>query len=223
MFDSAARQHLAWSCLVGGGSGGDLGDTNGLGCSIGPNHILAARHSSTDICDRYSWPSVFKADGLFRCEVAFESTEHDLMILRTVARIVAAHPCGHSDFPLFFNALPSPGTQVEFIARRVTCDDGRLDELHRYRVHGTVSAFLPHGASQLHHFLLNDVVYQAGSSGAAVFLADGSIAGVLIRGLPVQTNEPSDSGEWHHFPLVTSIAPLIDQIHMILGDAYLIT
>lgn len=220
MCKSAAEQHVAWSCLVGGGSDHDLGETHGLGCTIDAHHILTARHCWSCIRNQYSWPLVFRNDGLFRCEVVYESSVDDIMILKAMRPIrLTSLPCP-SRFPRFHRAEPEIGANVGFIARRILRNDptDESEQLDRVFLSGTISSFLPAGMNRHRHLMITDVVYQAGSSGAAVFLPDGGVVGVLTRGVPIQPTHSSGSAEWHTWPVATSILPLITQIEVALGN-----
>jgi len=140
------------------------------------------------------------------------------MILRTITRISGKRGFQHREFPSFYNAIPSPGMEVELTVRELVPNNRGEDDLKRYPLHGVVSALQPPDPCQLGYFLLDNVIYQCGSSGAAVFLEDGSIVGVLIRGLPIQSDEFSNSGEWHTLPLISPIAPLIKVIDMVIRE-----
>jgi hypothetical protein len=81
MFQLAAAQHFAWRCDVSSLPDLTTRRAAGNGCMLDDKHILTARHVCTGIR-----PPVLRPDGIFSCEVVFESSEYDIAVLRTTSR-----------------------------------------------------------------------------------------------------------------------------------------
>ena len=87
MFSTSARLHFQTSSDIGGGSRTAVGKLFGKGCWLNDSHALTALHIWRQISDVYEWPVARRYDGLYKCEIAFEQTDADLLILRTIEKL----------------------------------------------------------------------------------------------------------------------------------------
>ena len=217
MFESAAHNHLAWNCLVGGSSLGDTPQTLGMGCILDGRHVLTAQHLWLNNRHRYTWPAVVIDDDIFPCEVAFEESSSDIMVLRTIRKPFSSPQYCEPQYPNFSERQAVPGISVGLIARLLTSsEDSSETILLRHFVSGTVATVLPERASGVPRFAISGVCLQRGSCGTAVFASDGSILGVLVKTLWFPADLDATHGIWYALHIVSSIFPLIQDINPLI-------
>src|SRR2546423_2168489 len=116
MFEEATRLHFLLKCSVGGGSRGIKGKLHGMGCQLDNDHVLTAWHVWREIRQKYMWPVVIKADGLFKCEVAFEQHDADLLVLRATEKIKEVESRRPSRYPKISGSSLFLGKTVGYLA-----------------------------------------------------------------------------------------------------------
>lgn len=170
--------------------------------------------------DHFDSPCVMHSSGVFRCEVLREWPDWDIILLRTVDRLVgrpvAETPSVQSD--------PYPGLSRErmYIGREVGMFS-RLSLADEDEDRGSISLFTsgrvssgryPGNENQKLMYGLSNTVVQRGFSGSAVFLTDGSILGVLVQTLsfPIDRKYPS----WGRY-VIPMVSPLYEIREEIAG------
>lgn len=215
MFQSAATNHFAWQCDVGGGSKTDHGGLSGNGCMLDNIHVLTARHVWTSICHKYEWPVALRQDGLFRCEVAFESPEHDIMVLRTVAPMSDPTGTPPPTYPKLSTDKMFLGSFVGFISRLQLGTAEQAESLPHFAF-AVVSVLPAPQNGRVFQFALSSTVMQFGFSGSAVFRQDGSIVGVLTSNLRFCADLHDSTAPVYSLPCVSPIFPLVQQLESII-------
>jgi hypothetical protein len=187
MFEQAAWKHYKWNCSVGGISDDLRGMTVGMGCFLSDEIVLSAAHVWSGVAGRYTSPFVIHAEGGFRCEVLREWPEWDIILLRTVERIF-----GSATEPSNEAVLHPPLSQEKMYLGREVGMFSRLSLADEETDHGSLNLFtagrvsswcLPSTENQKVMYGLSNTIVQRGFSGSAVFLADGSVVGVLVQTL----------------------------------------
>ena len=217
MFEAAARNYWSWNCSVGGGSDTVKGKLHGIGCVLDESHVLTARHVWTQIRKDYSWPVVLKCDGLFRCEVAFESPEYDIAVLRATTQLHAAELRPPTSFP---QLSPSPlmiGASVGFVSALHLHESFHETTRHTYFSSGSVGFFTPSTDGSAMSYVLSSCVVQKGMSGSPVFRPDGSLVGVFIQTISFRADFRDTSAPIYTLPVVSPIGPLRAQILAVLA------
>jgi hypothetical protein len=211
MFEEAARKHSQWICSVGGGSPAVQGMLHGMGCVLDDYHVLTATHCWSEISNKYDWPVVARHDGLFRCEVVFKATEADILVLRSVEKIVDCRLYNFNEYPLLTTTPAFLGSLVGFMSR-LKLDDSSPT----FFAMGVISMFLPYKDSEWKNFAISNTIMQHGFSGSPVFRPDGSIVGVLTQTINFITNKTNPDEPWDSLPIVAPIWPLIHDINAVL-------
>lgn len=211
MFTEAARLHFQTCCDIGGGSPNVHGKLFGKGCWLSDKHVLTALHVWQGISDDYEWPVAIRHDGLYKCEIAFEQADADLLILRTVEKLKHANLHQPVKYPGISANQAFLGKTVGYLATLKVpnaCDT----ESHTYFASACVSMFMQTGASQGLYFALTGGLIQRGFSGGPVFEANGDIIGVLVQSLrfPVDPQNPTLSITT--IPLMSPVLPYRSEI-----------
>jgi hypothetical protein len=217
MFQAAATNHFTWNCCVGGGSSTSRGQLFGIGCTLDAKHVLTANHIWAEINHRYEWPTVLRRDGGFRCEVAFKSPQHDIMILRATEQMSDGVSDSIVTYPTFAREPISLGSSVGFMSRlrlHRTIDDVAS---YTHFAFGTVAMNMPSEDGHAPQFALSSTVSQQGFSGSPVFRPDGSIVGVLTGGLSFCADFQDDSAPIHRLPLVSPVYSVLQQLLTSIG------
>lgn len=215
MFQVAATDHYSWNCSIGGGSASSRGNLYGIGCVLDNIHVLTARHIWFSIKDKHEWPTVLRHDGGFRCEVVFESTEYDIMVLRAVASIDKRNSEPFKKYPIFSDEHIHLGSSVGFMSRlHLIKNDEQVSFTHF--AFATVSLIVPPENDHAMQFALSSTVTQEGFSGSPVFRADGSIVGVLTGGMSFRADFYNLAAPIHTLPLISPILPLIQQLEAVI-------
>jgi Trypsin-like peptidase domain len=196
MFEQAAQQHFEWHCQVGGTSIDRKGICVGMGCFLTDNIVLSAAHVWGAVREKYEWPCVVHSTGGFRCEVLREWPAWDVIVLRTKALIrdsavTKTQRTPRPSQPVLSQERMYLGREVGVFSRLSLMNEE--DSLSLF-TSGRVSSFhFPTDDNQRLKYGLANTVVQKGFSGSAVFLADGSIVGVLVQTLsfPVDLEHPS--------------------------------
>jgi hypothetical protein len=219
MFQAAATNYSTWYCSVGDGSINTKGLLYGGGCTIDNIHILTARHVWFDVANKHDWPMVLKQDGTFRCEVAFESSEYDIMLLRAVARISEKVPNAIDTYPIFSDAPLHLGMSVGFMTRLRGHKPTGEQFSRAYFASATVSVNLPAENGRASQFALSGAAGQVGWSGSPVFRPDSSIVGVLTGGWPLREDLNDLTSPISTLPLVAPIFPLIEYLKVAIIES----
>jgi hypothetical protein len=218
MFEAACRDYLLWQCSVGGGSSQEKGKLHGMGCVLDSSHVLTARHVWTQIEKNYSWPVVLKFDGLFRCEIALESVAHDIMVLRTAAKLEAVQMETPTTFPSLSSSLLFIGASVGFISALRLHESFQKSTRHTYFGSGSVAFLVCPTDDLAATYALSGCVVQKGMSGSPVFRPDGSLVGVFIETLSFATDILDPASPMYLLPVVSPIRPLLSQIQTLLSE-----
>jgi hypothetical protein len=192
MFTEAARLHFQTCYDVGGGSRNVQGKLFGKGCWLSENHILTALHVWQGISDVYEWPVAIRHDGLYKCEIAFEQTDADLLVLKTVEKLKHADFPQPVQYPGISANQPFLGTTVGYLATLKIPNAADDTDDRTYFASASVSMFMEAGASKGVFFALAGGLIQQGFSGGPVFEASGDVIGVLVQSLrfPVDPTNP---------------------------------
>ena len=119
MFDDACSLYWDVQCSVGGGNPDSDGKIFGMGCLVTPTVVITASHVYRLIEKDFSWPVVRQFDGFYRCEIVFDSPDHDVMALRPVERIRVAEGKAPARFPHVFRTVMRHGLLVGYLANNV--------------------------------------------------------------------------------------------------------
>jgi hypothetical protein len=111
MFKDACHQYWDLRCEIGGGSEAIAGKLYGKGCLLSPDVILTARHIFSSVAQNYDWPVVLKHDGLFKCDVIYDSKESDICIYHAAVKLRDA---GEMSPPKSFPTLYSQSRSLDF-------------------------------------------------------------------------------------------------------------
>ncbi len=194
MFRSAVAVYQDLFCSFGGGSAETDARIHAMSCLVSPRHVITVAHVLRDIAKTYSWPVVSKFDGLFRCETAFISDEDDIAVMQTTD-LIAPHQYQLRPPQAYPEVSPKDvawGMRVGYLSRlRKPESSGRNDSMY------FSSADVAYrGESEEGHarWVFSSGFSEPGFSGSPVFLADGSLVGVLA-GTTAMFQEPPDYGE----------------------------
>jgi hypothetical protein len=220
MFEQAAQQHFEWHCQVGGISSDQKGICVGMGCFLSKNIVLSAAHVWSGLHDSYEWPCVTHSTGGFRCEVLREWPDWDVIILRTIERILgpAVTKTPGTAHPTLSQEKMYLGREVGMFSRLdLTAEEGSRDSLSLFTSGRVSSHHFPKSENQkLKHGLANTVV-QRGFSGSAVFLPDGSVVGVLVEGISFPIDLENLSWGRYVIPLVSPLYEIREEIAGLLN------
>jgi hypothetical protein len=231
MFASSASHFFDCSCIVGGGCNGNppVGIMHGIGCLLDKSHVLTAAHCWTRVKEKYEWPAVGTLDGLFRCEVAFQSEEFDILLLRLLELVKASPSSLALKQPESYAQLGDDqiflGSQVGFISRlklQNTLDD---TSTHTHFSAAFVSMMLPgstaRGMQNYPRFALSGTVMQKGFSGSPVFLPSRSIVGVLVESVSFRANFDDANAPIYVLPVISPIRPVISGLRDAVRSTFL--
>jgi len=202
-------------CSVGGGSGANDGQLHGMGCLLTSDYVLTARHVWTTIQDRYRWPVVLKHDGLFRCQIVFESEVQDLLFVRAIERVgeSSARP-PPSEYPSYSDRRMFIGDEVGFISRLMVPDTVESATQYTCFSHGYVS-FMLRDSGEGTRFAISSTLIQEGFSGSPVFYQDSSLAGVLVQTISFRPDFHNPRAPLYTLPVVSPIDTVMEQISAI--------
>ena len=183
-----------------------------MGCLLNASHVLTARHVWRGIQNKYSWPVVLKFDGLFRCEVAFESREHDIMVLRTIHKLDDAQLSAPAEYPALSDHPLDIGASVGIISALHLM--ASPTERNRYTAFasGSVAFFLPPEKGSAAAYVLSGCVVQKGMSGSAAFRPDGSLVGVFIQTFSFRADYEDARAPIYTLPVISPIRPVQSSI-----------
>jgi hypothetical protein len=217
MFEVAAKKHYRWKCGVGGGTDANDGGSYGMGCVLDSRHVLTARHCWSGISNKYSWPIALRTDGLFRCEVIFESIPHDILILRSTNKIVMGPGAestlrSFAEYPVLSKKQIFLGSSVGFMSNLQLYKSADDTELHPHFAAGFVSMILPERNGKALRFALSSTVIQSGFSGSPVFTTDGSIVGVVVERQSFRADYADVTAPIYTLPVISPICHLAHEI-----------
>ena len=217
LFTEAYAVYRKLLCQIGGGSPTIEGRLFGSGCLISNHHILTARHVVNTLPDFTEWPVVLKYDGLFQCDILFESSEHDLMILEANRRIATSSQPAPTEFPEFVVGHPKFGSSVGHIARlKSTTEDGRTNS-HTYFSPSTVSMYAPSRPDEATMYVLANGIVQPGFSGCPVFGADRTLHGILVQCYQFPIHSENQITQIHSLPIMSPVFPIRAEIDSALN------
>lgn len=217
MFQSACAKYWNWQCSIGGGSSSHAGKIFGMGCLLSENYILSARHVWTGIQREYEWPVILKYDGLFKCEIAFESEEQDVILLKTVQKVKETSSGQPTGSPKLSRKKMSVGDSVGFISHLKLFDVQNVKRGHTCFSHGYVAFFLQNTSPGV-RYAISSTVIQKGFSGSPVFYADCSLSGVLVETVSFRADLHEEGAPIYKLPVVAPIFPIFDQLSSIVSQ-----
>jgi hypothetical protein len=188
-----------------------------MGCVLDEKHVLTARHVWSEIQNKYSWPVVAREEGLFKCEVVFESKAHDILVLHAVKLIHEIRdddnkPKRISSYPILSNKRPFLGCSIGFMSNlkmHITIEE---TEVHSHMAVGNISMLLPDKEKDVLNFSLSGTVIQKGFSGSAVFLPDGKIIGVIIETISFAADFHNPKSVIYLLPVMAPLYPVFNEI-----------
>jgi len=191
MFSESARLHFQTCSDIGGGSRRAIGKLFGKGCWLSDRHVLTALHVWRHISDTYEWPVARRYDGLYKCEIAFEQANADLLILRTVEKLEHAEFSKPFKYPGISANPAFLGKSVGYLAT-LKVPNGGVTDHHSYFSSACVSMVLKSDSSKAPYLALTGGLIQRGFSGGPVFEENGDIVGVLVQSLrfPLDLENP---------------------------------
>jgi len=116
MFSNSAKLHFATKCHVGGGSVKGNLKLYGIGCWLNENHVLTAGHVWHKISEKHEWPVAIRYDGLYRCEIIFDQSDSDLLLLKAASKIADASLSRPEAYPSLSPIRPFLGKTVGYLA-----------------------------------------------------------------------------------------------------------
>ena len=212
MFASACSKYAPLICQIGGGSPTVEGFLFGSGCLLSPTLIITARHIVRDLPNNLTWPVVLKHDGLFQCEVSFESVEQDIAILRVTKLVETVSSAPPREYPLWPTTLPSLGMCVGYMGKLHL--PGSKPKI--YFAPSMISMLHSNSTSQGYKCMLNEGVVESGFSGCAVFAPDGQIHGVIVEFFQFSV-KVGNQQLWHRQPVMSCLGPILAPIRQLVG------
>jgi hypothetical protein len=193
----------------------------GVGCVLDENHLLTAAHV---LKPGSGFIAAIVGQALVRCEISFESKEFDICLLRMVEPLNGRWE-NVKTFPRLSSGAVSLGTSVAFFSpvslfrqpEKVVEETATQGQFHLTT--GTVSMVLPPDEiNRQEKYLISTPIAQKGFGGSAVFLADGTVVGVVIQMLVFQAeNDPFAPA--YRLPVMSPILTLRKQIQTLLAPA----
>lgn len=206
MFSAACAIYRPLSCRVGGGADIEQGRLFGSGCLVSPNHVLTARHVVNKLPRDLNWPVVLKFDGLFRCTVVWESTEHDLALVETGSLLESIQVPAPTEYPRWPNSVPDYGVSVGYIATPHLNDSTSAT----YFAQAAISMLL-RGRPGL-RYMLSDGIVQSGFSGCPVFSPNSELQGVIVESYPFPEYVDQQPVVLQTRPVMSAICPVLSAI-----------
>ncbi len=213
MFKDSAKKYYNWTCSVGGGSATVMGKIYGMGCVLDELHTITAHHCWTSISHKYEWPVVLREDGLFLCEIVFNSTSHDIIIYKSIKKLSDKPKGLISEYPNISEEHLFLGESVGFMSRLTTYVSYDKSTSHTHFSSGTISMFQKNEEQTAMQFVISSTVIQKGFSGSAVFTPDGSLVGILVQTLRFAADIEDPESEIYTLPVMAPIRPLINEIN----------
>ena len=207
MFASACSKYAPLVCQIGGGSATVEGSLLGSGCLLSPTQFITARHIVHNIPKHLTWPVVLKHDGLFRCEISYESVEQDISILRITDLIESVISASPTEYPVWPTSLPSLGMEVGYVGKlHLPGSNPRM-----YFARSVVSMLASNSPAHGYKCMLSDAVFESGFSGSAVFTPDGQLHGIIVEAFQFYVDVGKQK-VWHRHPVMSCLAPILASI-----------
>jgi hypothetical protein len=189
-----------------------------MGSLLDARHVLTARHCwAPPISQKYSWPVVFYCEGLFRCEVVFESAADDVIVLRMVEQLEDCQLARATKFPRIAKKPVFMGAWLGFISTMKIYADAHTPERHNHLAVGIVSMMFPANSENSFRLALSSTAIQPGFSGSAVFLPDGAIVGVVLEMMKFRADLKDPRTPLQTLPVISPICELANDIKAILA------
>ncbi len=211
MFKDACHQYWDLRCEIGGGSKDIAGKLFGKGCLLTPDVILTARHVFSSVARNYDWPVVLKHDGLFKCDVIYDSKDSDICIYHAAIKLrdVVEMDTPRS-FPTLYSQKPFLGLQVGYFGT-LRSEDEKGEERAMTSFSAAFISFMVPDSKPI-RFGLNGGVIQRGFSGSPVFTAKGDLVGVIVQSMKYCTDYDQPLGSVHTFSIISPIMNYHDEI-----------
>jgi hypothetical protein len=225
MFEQAARQHSLWYCKVGGVDSDLRVVDTGMGTFLSDKIVLSSAHVWSNVPDHFDSPCVMHSSGVFRCEVLKEWPDWDVILLGTVERItgpaVTKTPKAPPEpYPKLSQERMYVGREVGMFSSLSLADKDKERDSVNIFTSGRISlGRYPTSANQKLLYGLSNTVIQRGFSGSAVFLADGSVVGVLVQALVFPIDRENLSWGRYVLPLVSPLHEIREEIVGLLNQS----
>ena len=216
MFQKACQIFWDVNCQVGGGKNQKQG-LHGMGCEVSPLHILTARHVWEETSAQYDYPIVMKHDGIFRSEVAFESADHDLLLLKCKKKISDCNFQKPQSYPKIFGKSLSLGVSVGYITALHLPQPSGDTSRHTCFSSTSVSFDFKDAKTQTRLIVLGGGIMQKGFSGGPVFTVDGSLVGIIVQSLQFATDCGHFSATSYTLPVMSPLFPFKSKIESLIS------
>ena len=215
MFSLAAPKYWSWYCHVGGSSDAGAGKIHGLGCRLGPKHVLTAAH----VFEQYAFPTALLTDGLWKCSVERDWPSLDIALIRVETPLKKKGQSEEiSEFPDLATRIPQMGTSLGYIGWLKLLDESGQSKGRTYFGQGHV-AFFEKGLRGQTLLAVDGSAVEEGFSGGPAFTPDGILCGVLVEALQYAPKLGERGRQVNALPLVSPIASIRNEIQALLKEA----
>ncbi len=216
MFTNACKFYWGLVCSVGGGTQQIKGKLHGKGCLLSRNHAITALHTVTQMLHKYQWPVIMKQDGVFRCEVQFQSKEYDVALLRTTDKIVE-YDLGPlpPNYPSIATSNPFLGLSVGFIGT-ISLEGENETERHTTFSPASTSYYFEEQVTKGFRYALIGGFVQKGFSGGPVFTCNSELVGLIVMAQRFALDMDNPIASLYNLPVMSPLSPLRKDIQAFL-------
>lgn len=186
----------------------------GAGCVLSEEYLLTARHIVKKRIRLGGYPVAMKHDGYFKCEIAFELAELDIIILKVISKGEVVESKNRiKQFPKIKKEPLSIGLAVGYIGDIKTHDEkNNLEPRLATCFSQAYISFI-----QEPNFLgLSGGIVQQGFSGSPVFSEDTKLLGMIVRCQPYISDYENPVNTTNILPIMAPLYPIYARIQKFL-------